>query len=362
MKNQSNTNIQESFLQLVRLGIGASKNVTIPQNTDWIKLKAIADEQGLSAIVLDGVEKLPKEQQPSQILLLQWIGEVLQGESKNVYQKEVAKDMANLFHRNDIRTYVLKGEIIAECYPAPSHRTSVDLDCCLLPDKGEFNAWELGNDLIRAKRIRVDTDFYKNSTFFLPGLTVENHQYLTPFRGNEKLGAFEQFLQSLLHADKGEDIIEGTWLYRPPVMVSALFIIEHAYSHFLHEGLTWRHVLDWMMFRKKHNAEIDWVQLNEGIDEYGFRRFYQSYIQLGKYLLGEIAEADLSKSDKRMLADVWATLDLHETVRGLKGKMALAGNTWRARWKYRHFTDISWVTALWIQVKGFLFQKNPTLN
>ena len=46
-------------------------------------------------------------------------------------------------------------------------------------------------------------------------------------------------------------------------MVTALFLIEHAYSHFLHEGLIWRHVLDWMMFSGKHKDEIDWVELNE---------------------------------------------------------------------------------------------------
>ena len=35
-------------------------------------------------------------------------------------------------------------------------------------------------------------------------------------------------------------------------MLSALFLIEHAYLHFLHEGLTWRMVLDWQMFCRRH--------------------------------------------------------------------------------------------------------------
>ena len=70
----------------------------------------------------------------------------------------------------------------------------------------------------------------------------------------------------------------------------------------------------------------------------------------------------LTLQEKRMLADVWAPLDLHETVRGLTGKMALVGNTWRARWKYRYFTDKNWIQALWIQVMGFLFMKEPKLD
>ena len=154
---------------------------------------------------------------------------------------------------------------------------------------------------------------------------------------------------------------EGTWLFRPPVMVTALFLIEHAYSHFLHEGLTWRMVLDWTLFSQKHQEEIDYSELEKRIDELGFRRFYESFTQIGSYMLGELAPRDLHPSDIRMIEDIWAPLDTHKTVEGIRGKMALAGNTWRARWKYHYFTDITWFTALWIQVKGFLFEKNPKL-
>lgn len=327
-----------------------------------MQMKALAEEQGLSAIVLDGIEKLPDSQRPPQVLLLEWIGEVLQGEQTYQLHQEVATNMANLFHANSIRTYVIKGRIVSECYPKPNHRVSSDMDCFLLPLKGEFDAWNLGNELIKAKQFEVYTDFYKNSTFKLPGLTVENHQYLTPFRGNEKLASMEKVLQTLLRSDKGENIIEGTWLYRPPVMVSALFFIEHAYSHFLHEGLTWRMVLDWMMFGKKHKNEILWSDFEVLVEEFGFKQFYDSFVRLGKYLLGELVEEDLTMVDKKMLADVWAPLDLQETLHGVKAKFQLAGNYWCARWKYKYFTDMTWVRALFEWVSGAVFDRNPTLN
>lgn len=354
--------LQESFIQLVSLGVGTLNNGDIPKELDWILLKALADEQGLSAVVIDGIEQLPESVRPTKDLLLQWIGETLQGESQNAFQQKAAIEMANLFHDNCIKTYVLKGAVIAECYPKPSHRVSVDMDCYLTPVNSDFDAWAFGNDLIRERGYQVNTDFYKNSTFVLPGLTVENHQYLTPFRGNNKLKALESVLQSLLHRDEGESKFDKTWLYRPPVMVSALFMIEHAYSHFLHEGLTWRLVLDWMMFSKRRQNEINWAEFDAFVDKFGFRKFYESYLRLGQYLLGDLSEEELSKLDRLMLEDIWAPLDLHETVRGFKGKLALAGNTWRARWKYREFTDISWLKALWIQVKGYLFIKEPKLS
>lgn len=351
----------EAFLQLVRLGVGENIGVFSPGHIDWHALFDIATQHGLSSFFLDGIEKLPIDQRPPKELLLKWIGVTYRDEMQYAIQWKSATDLAHLLASYGIRTYVLKGTVVSECYPFPQHRCSVDLDCFLLPKDGERNVWEEGNKIIEEKGFIVKRDYYKNSTCILPGLTVENHQWLTPFRGNRRLIDLERLLQSMLRSDEGYDVIEDTSLCRPPVMVSALFMIEHVYSHFLHEGLNWRHVLDWMMFSKKHLKEIDWPQFEKWIDEFGFREFYTSYYNLGKYLLGEIEEEDLTAKDKLMLADVWAPLDLHETIDGMKGKLNLASNTWRARWKYREFTDMTWIKALWIQVKGFVFIKEPKL-
>ena len=404
MENYNTT--YATFLQLVRLGIGTSKDAEIPKEVDWVALKALADRQGLSAVVLDGLNTDGAnltDTMPLQ-MKLEWIGEVLQGEQVYKLQHEVAKDMSNLFHNNAIRTYVLKGDVIAECYPKPEHRVSVDLDCFLVEETSSkihvsgskgFDAWSLGNDLIRSKHFDVKTDFYKNSTFDISGVVVENHQYMVPFRGNERLEKLERFFQeqfkefnslsSLRDQEFENSRIGDTWLYRPPVMVSALFLIEHAYSHFLHEGLTWRMVLDWVLFRKKHKDEIHWGDFEALIDEYGFRMFYDVFSEIGQEVFNDSSriletfgtsdqgrarelENPTSKGSKvaklkgMMLNDIWAPLDVHETVRGWRGKLALAGNTWRARWKYRYFTDMNWMKALWIQAKGVLFEKHPTLD
>lgn len=364
------TNLHELFIQLVRVGIGAAESATIPEGVDWEALKGLASEQGLLAVVLDGMDRLSKNlingsnQMPKRVRL-EWIGEVLQQEQVNAIQQKAAVEMALLFHRNGIRTYVLKGAVIAECYPRPEHRSSVDMDCFLTEanENDNENVWERGNRIVEDAGFEVKRDFYKNSTFFFLGLTVENHKFLTPFRGNKRLKSLERLLQRLINENDNDNKFDGTYLYLPPVMVSALFLIEHAYSHFLHEGLTWRMVLDWVMFCRKHREELDWKAFEGYVDEFGFRRFYDSFSRLRQYLIGEAQVLkSLSEQERRMLNDIWAPLDLHETVTGVRGKLALAGNTWRARWKYRDFTDISWLKALCIQAKGFLFEKEPMLD
>lgn len=352
---------QELFLQLIRAGIGKSvPNLEGLEHINWVALQDLAEKQGLSAIVLDGVEKLPLEKRPQKIDLLQWIGEVLQMEADYTIKEKTSADMALLFENSRIRTYVLKGTVVSECYPNPIHRTSVDMDCFLVPKEGDFDAWEKGNQVIEGAGFEVKRDFYKNSTCFFPGMTVENHQFLTPFRGNKRLKNLERILQGLIRADKGEDVIEGTCLCRPPVMATALFLVEHAYSHFLHEGLTWKLVLDWMMFSKKHQRDIDWNELDALIEDFGFKRFYDSFVRLGMYLLSEIQESSFTLQDKRMLEDTWADLDLHE-FHGVKGKIALAGNEIRAAWKYKYFSPDTMIGDLFRRVKAFFFERHPKL-
>ena len=388
------TNYHELFLRLVRLGLGCAEYSSdlIPQISvkDWQALENIANEQGLLGVMLDGVEKLPRELRPEKKAILQSIGQLIQSEQQYAVQEQAAKKLSLLLHQHGIRTYVLKGAVIAECYPKPEHRRSVDMDCFLVNENLNLNVnldlnaevWERGNRVVEEAGFEVARGFYKNSTFHLPWLTVENHRFMTPFRGNKRLKRLERLLQSIIINDNlnlndndnenggGEDVkveasnrrFEGTWLYRPPVMVSALFLIEHAYSHFLHEGLTWRHVLDWTMFSRRHREEIDWEAFDGLIDEYGFRKFYDSYCRLGRYLVGELTADGLTPADRRMLSDVWAPLDVHESLHGLKAKLQLAGNYWRARWKYRLFTDMTWLRALAEWVLGAMFERQPRLG
>lgn len=357
--------MRENFLRLVRLGIGHSAE-SLSGPVDWGEVEALATKQGLLGVVLDGINCHTDSTENTDTISykkkLEWLGKVMFEEERYALQKKASVEMASLFASNGIRTYVLKGMVVSECYPKPQHRVSSDVDCFLLPDKGDEDVWEKGNQLMEEAGYKVGRGFYKNSSFSLLGLTVENHRFMVPFRGNHRLRRLETVLQGMLKSDKGEERFNDTWLYRPPVMVSALFLIEHAYSHFLHEGLTWRHVLDWMMFSRKHKEEIDWQALNVMIDEFGFRKFYDSYNRLGLFLIGELSVESLEFRDSLMLRDIWRDLDLQEELHSLRAKIGMARATIRARWKYRYFSPITMPQALWIQVKGFLFMKNPQLT
>ena len=209
-------------------GIGCEAMTSLPAFgslavEDWQVLEDLANEHGLLGVMLDGVEKLPRGLRPEKKAIIQSIGHLIKSEQRYAVQEQAAKEMSLFLHQHGIRTYVLKGAVVAECYPRPEHRRSVDMDCFLLSEEGSEDVWGLGNRVLEDQGFEVRRNFYKNSTVMLPGLTVENHRYFTPFRGNERLKSLERLLQALIADDAGTDRFEGTWLYRPPVMVSAFF-------------------------------------------------------------------------------------------------------------------------------------------
>ena len=358
---------REFLLGLIRASVLGYTSFEIPVSLNWSELIEEAGRQNVSVIASDGLQKLydagvysvlgEKEERRTKA---KWFAKTMKYEQRYADQLAAAKKMGEWFASEGIQTVVLKGYTVSECYPIPSHRYSADLDCFLIKDGEHLASYELGNQVIEKHGVEVERKFYKNSSFNLAELFVENHKFCTPFRGNETLLRLERLLQQMILQGPLTEF-EDTGLMMPPVLASALFLTEHAYSHFLHEGLNLRHILDWALFKRKHGYDMDWGAFEKYVDEFEFRSFYDAYSHLGDYVLGLYKYSSLSHLEWRMMDSVWAGLDVHESVDGFGGKIKLVGNTLRARWKYREFAPTSMMEALWIQVKGFLFERNPAL-
>ena len=359
--------VREFLLELIRAGVIGETGGSVPSTIDWEQLIEEASRQNVSVIVSDGLQRLydcglysdlgDKDVRRAKA---RWFANTMKYEKRFADQLASAKIVGEWFAAVGIQTVVLKGFLVSECYPIPSHRYSADLDCFLIKDGEHLEAYEIGNQIIEKHGIIVDRGYYKNSSFDLAGLYVENHKFCTPFRGNATLRRFERLLQEMILSGP-LSVLGDTDLKAPPILASALFLTEHAYAHFLHEGLNLRHILDWAMFRRKHQSDLDWFVFERYVDEFGFRRFYDAYTHVGEYVLGLRQSSSLTVCEKRMMDSVWDGLDLHDSVDGLVGKIRLAGNTLRASWKYKEFSPISMTKALWIQIKGFLFMREPIL-
>lgn len=358
---------REFLLNLLRASLLGETGFAVPETLDWSVLINEADRQGVSVLASDGLQRMydaglyaAHDEKELRRMKAKWFAKTMKYEHRYEGQMTAAQKMGEWLSRVGIRTMVMKGFTVSECYPIPAHRYSSDLDCFLIKEGEHLDAYELGNQVMEKHGIKVDRGYYKNSAFDLPGLHVENHKFCTPFRGNKTLTRFERLLQNLALAGP-TTLIGETGLLAPPLMFSALFLTEHAYSHFLHEGLTLRHILDWALFRRKHASDLDEDRFEAYCSEYGFSRFLSSINAVGDYVLGTRALEDLTPIDRRFLDDVWNGPALHHGKKGLRARISLVGNIVSAAWKYRAYSNISMIQAIWISVKGFLFIRRPEI-
>ena len=273
-----------------------------------------------------------------------------------------------------LRTLVLKGFALGECYPVPQHRYSCDFDCFLMGDgpATDRSAFEQGNRAMEAAGVKVRRFHYKHSSFKYEGASVENHQFLTGWRGSARWKRFELELERMLEAPGALRPLEGSSLLVGPPLFNALFLTRHAHQHFLvEEGISLRHVCDWAMFLKRYRQEFDWSEFMSICSRYGLSRFAESMTRLAEYVCGVPASAEsarrggaaepsrLTPADRRMLDDI---LTIGERSGSVGGRLGIALRILRSGWKFRLFSDETRLGCLLRYVWGYFFVKDLKLS
>lgn len=264
------------MLKLVRLGLNNGSGVDISAKPDWKKIGLLATQQGLLAVIVDGIEKLPAEKRPPQELLLQWIGGTLQDYDYRYKQyKKAIGSLAGFYNRHGFKMMVLKGYACSLDWPKPEHRPCGDIDIWLFGKQKEADTV-----LTREKRIEVDTSEHHHTTFFWGDFMVENHyDFINTHRHYSHRG-LEQIFKELGQDDsyyvevKSASAGSATRVYLPSPNLHSLFLIRHALNHFASIGINLRQVLDWAFFAEKYTNEIDWMWLKNVLEKYHMMDFY----------------------------------------------------------------------------------------
>ena len=136
--------LTEAFLQLIRLGIGHLSPGELKDRLelDWTAIEALAVKQGLSAIVLDGLDRLqPSAYDMPAMMRKKWIGEVLHWYENRfeLYRRAIA-EMASFYSARGYRMMLLKGYACSLDWPKPKHRPTGDIDIWLFGQPRKLKA------------------------------------------------------------------------------------------------------------------------------------------------------------------------------------------------------------------------------
>ena len=105
------------FFELLQIAIGNRKMLShTPTAEEWRELYTLAKKQTMVGIAFCGVEKLPVEQRPQRVMLLQWCAAAERIKSLNEEMDWKTLAVANKFLEEGFPGVVLKGQGIAKLY------------------------------------------------------------------------------------------------------------------------------------------------------------------------------------------------------------------------------------------------------
>ncbi len=356
--------LKTCFLSLVRLGIGhGAYSSTI--SVDWFALKALAEEHGLSAVILDGIDKLNANQSdytkglPLE-LKLEWIGEVLQDyEQRHEQYKKSIASLAGWHHANGFKMMVLKGYACSLDWPKPEHRPCGDIDIWQFGRQKEADEALLNLNL---NKIEIDNSHHHHTVYEWEGFTVENHYDFLNVHHHKSNVEMEAILKELGLDDSHFVELNGEKVYLPSANLHALFLLRHSMSNFASTGSKLRQLLDWGFFVEKHGKEVDWNWLDAILKRFGMNPLFQIYNAICVEDLGFDASIFpsiqfLPRLKDRVLNDILSMEFSEKSEGGFLRRAVFKYRRWRANaWKHKLcFSESMW-SAFWSGVKSHLLK------
>ena len=364
--------MEEKLFIILRLGLDITNTSDEPirlfkgmTEKELEELRLLSQEQGVGGICFSGIRKaITALGQEGQSLMdtmayLKWLGMTAKRAQLNEMQLQTTKALAGEWGKHGIKMMLMKGQANGLLYPNPMHREKGDVDVFLLRDGS--CAYAEGNEAARKMGMQVDDSWYKHSQISANGETVENHQYFVHTRDGKRGKNLDKKLRELVFVDKYETYPDSEILL-PPVMFNALFLTYHALAHFVSEGMHLKQVVDWAMFLKQENKNIDWQILYKLSDEYKLRVFLEcmNMIALRRFRIqGKFSvSSELSQQAEKIMDSVLHDKDFvfSSGESGWANRRHLIKNLFKYRWKYEEVYGISIWKQMWYYASGFLFK------
>ena len=253
--NMTLTTTETQFLHIAKAAISGGD---LPaEKADWPAIFTLANQQKLLPILFEAVRKTPAAEENAALFAVtkqQVIGQVLN-------QTVRSAEFSDLYHKlrsAGLHPIVVKGQLCSRLYPLKDHRISAD-DDLYIPDAAEFMACHkqlLANGLTTDTPVDElatadEVSYTKNGS----PLYIELHRHL--------FDSSEDAHDDLNHyfADLKPVEIDG-FLAMPP-HEHLLYLVLHAYKHFVRSGIGLRQFCDIGLWARAYHDQIDWQRLHD---------------------------------------------------------------------------------------------------
>lgn len=225
---------QDLFFELLLVCTGAKDALSRTYSgAEWNDALALAQEQSIEGVLLSAIERLPDEQRPPKLALLQWIGSVQMLEANSRKIAEASETVIKYFRENGFACNILKGSAVAKYYPQPERRQSGDVDVWV--DGGREKIYDFARKFDKDGKL-YGVNYHHIHFHLLDDIHIEVHiwpSYLSSPLRNWRLHKFCNLHRPTMDSDK------------PSLAFDRVFILLHCYRHMCGHGLGLRQIMDY---------------------------------------------------------------------------------------------------------------------
>lgn len=248
------TATETQFLHIAKAAVSGGELPT--EAVDWPAMFTLANQQKLLPILFEAVRKTPAAGENAALFAAikrQVIGQVL---NQTVRSAEFT-DRYRKLRAAGLHPVVVKGQLCSRLYPLRDHRISADDD--LFIPEGEFFAC---HEALLANGLTTDTPADELPTADEVSYTkkdsplyIELHRHL--------FDSAEDAHDELNHFFVGIAPVDVDGFLTMPPHEHLLYLILHAYKHFVYSGIGLRQFCDIGLWAQAYHDQIDWQRLHD---------------------------------------------------------------------------------------------------
>ena len=306
------SNLSDLFFELIQVALGTRDCLShTPSANEWGELYAMAKKQSLVGVCFAGVQKLVEQkQEPPEMLYLTWMSMAAKIQQRNEVVNRRCAELGDRLKEDGYSYCVLKGQGVGALYkvskvfngskgfnsetPETNEAETLEpIDLSNLRQSGDIDAWmDAPRDEIIAYVKRVcpneDVDISSKHIEFrlFEDTEIEAHfvpaSSKTPIIGGRVRAYYE--IEKARQMEHRVTLSTGQEIVAPTNDFQAIHILQHAFGHFLFEGIGLRQLMDYYFVMQQPFTEDEKVSIVKTMKDFGMYRFARGVA----YILREV--------------------------------------------------------------------------
>ena len=272
------------LLSLVRSALWNVPVESVPSDVKWENVFRLARQQTLLGLLADGLQKLPSDRMPDIMLVRKLKSYVVKNIQAHSFMTDRLGQTLQALRDGGVEPVLLKGHGLALNYPNPMIRQCGDVDfyvgkegyshavqVCL----GRFGKGD--HELVNLKHYHFDNQ----------GITIELHKIAAIIPSLLRNARFQKWTVDCMRSSELRKVeMDGVQVLLPSHRFDAIYIMVHAWHHFLEGGVGLRQLCDWTMYIHQFHANIDVDVLKADLKAFGLTRVWHLFSWIAVNELG----------------------------------------------------------------------------